>query len=187
MRGPLTWVIGIAVGLVLVLVVTGAIGHRNDREDTVTAGEWAQNVCGTVGVWRGELKSIVEDVRTPSAVAPTGEEPQSETPQGRTGFVREGLERAILATDSLIDGIENAGVPDTEQGEEAAELVSEWADGANEALEDSIEVFTEAAAAIGRVLTLGTEAVAEVAQTDPALASALRDASTCQELQEETS
>ena len=100
-----------------------------------------------------------------------------------------------------MEGVENAGVPDTEQGEEAAEVVSEWADGANEALEDaqdnldeeadsledSIEVYTEAAAAIGRVLTLGTEAVAEVAQTDPALASALRDASTCQELQEETS
>ena len=201
MRGPWAWAVAAVAGVVLVVVVTAMIGNRDKSDETVPAGEWAQSVCGTIGVWRGEMEAIVEDVRTPNANASGTEEPQSETPQGRTGFVREGLERAILATDSLVEGVENAGVPDTEQGEEAAEVVSEWADGANEALEDaqdnldeeadsledSIEVYTEAAAAIGRVLTLGTEAVAEVAQTDPALASALRDASTCQELQEETS
>ena len=117
--GPLTWIVGIAVGLVLVLVVTGAIGTRDDRNDTVTAGEWAQNVCGAVGVWRGELESIVEDIRTPSSAAPTGEEPQSETPQGRTALVRGGLERGIEAADTLVEGVDNAGTPDTPQGEEA--------------------------------------------------------------------
>ena len=187
MRGPWAWVVAAVAGVVLVVVVTAMIGNRDKSDETVPAGEWAQSVCGTIGVWRGEMEAIVEDVRTPNANASGTEEPQSETPQGRTGFVRE--------------GIENAGIPDTDQGEEAAEVVSEWADGANEALEDaqdnldeeadsledSIEVYTEAAAAIGRGLTLGSEAVGEVARSDPALASALRDASTCQELQEETS
>ena len=32
----------------------------------MTAGEWAQNVCGAVGVWRGQIEAIVEDIRTPS-------------------------------------------------------------------------------------------------------------------------
>ncbi len=90
-RSPLTWIVGIAVGVLLVLGVTALIGNRDDRDETVTAGKWAQNVCGSVGVWRGELESIVEDLRTPSAVLTAGEEPQSETPQGRTGFIRVGI------------------------------------------------------------------------------------------------
>ena len=129
--------------------------------ETVTAGEWAQNVCGAVGVWRGELEAIVEDIRTPSAAAPAGEEPQSETPQGRTGFVREGLERGIEAAETLVEGIDNAGIPDTPQGEEAAEaglrLGGLGADDLEEAqdsldeeadtLEESLEQLTGAAGA----------------------------------------
>ena len=200
MRGPLTWVIGIAVGLVLVLVVTGAIGHRNDREDTVTAGEWAQNVCGTVGVWRGELKSIVEDVRTPSAVAPTGEEPQSETPQGRTGLVRAGLDRAIESADALVEGIDNAGIPDTPQGKEADKQIADWAtstqdnlekaqDALNEesdTLEGSLDQVAGAARAVRTALTSGVQTIASVARLDPALAAALRESSNCKQLRERT-
>ena len=201
MRSPWTWIAAAVGGIVLVLVVTAMIGNRDDSDETVPAAAWAQNVCGAVGVWRGELEATVEDVRTPNANASGAEEPQSETPQGRTGFVREGLERAILATDTLVEGVDNAGVPDTEQGEEAAQLVDEWADGAKEALEDaqdnldeeadsledSIEVYTESAAAIGRVLALGTDTLEEVVRLDPALGAALRDSSTCQELREEES
>ena len=119
-RGPLTWIVAIAVGVVLVLVVTALIGNRDDSGEPVTAGEWAQNVCGAVGVWRGEIEAIVEDIRTPSASSTSGEEPQSETPQGRTGFVRKGLEQGVQATETLVEGIDNAGIPDTENGEEAA-------------------------------------------------------------------
>ena len=71
-RGPLTWIVGIAVGVVVVLGVTALIGKEDDSGEPVPAGEWAQNVCGAVGVWRGELESIVDDIRTPSAVAMAG-------------------------------------------------------------------------------------------------------------------
>ena len=64
MRG-LIWIV-VAAGIVLVLVATGLVGNRDDSGETVPAGEWAQNVCGAVGVSRGELEGIVEDVRTPS-------------------------------------------------------------------------------------------------------------------------
>ena len=66
-RGPIVWIVGVAVGLVLVLVVTALIGNRDEQGEPVAAGEWAQSVCGAVGVWRGEMEAIVEDVRTPSA------------------------------------------------------------------------------------------------------------------------
>ena len=198
-RGPLTWIVGIAVGLVLVLGVTALIGNRDDAGEPVSAGEWAQNVCGAVGVWRGELEATVEDIRTPNANATVGEEPQSETPQGRTGFVRKGLERAVQATETMVEGIDNAGVPETENGEEAADDVSTWAERAlsdleeaqdsldeeADSLEEAIEQLQDATGAIGSALVGGVQTITDVAQLDPALAVSLQQSSTCEQLREE--
>ena len=198
----LAWILAIVAGVVLVVVVTAAIGTRDDEGDVVSAGTWAQSVCGAVGVWRGELEAIVEDVRTPPATGVVGtEEPQSETPQGRTGFVRSGLERAVQATDTLVKGIDNAGTPDTPQGEEAASRVSDWADSAKgdleeaqdaldeeaDTLEEAVTQLTGAAGAIGSTLTGSVETLVQVGHLDPAIAAAVRDSSTCQQLREEQS
>ena len=199
MRGPWAWVVAAVGGVVLVLIVTAMIGNRDNSDETVSAGEWAQNVCGAVGVWRGELEATVEQIRTPPAAAGGDVEPQSETPQERTGFIRTGLERAVQATETMVEGVENAGTPDTPDGEQAADVVSSWADDALDELEDaqdsldeeadtleaSIQQLTGAARAIGSVLASGTRTVADVVQTDPELVSVIRDTSTCQELREE--
>jgi hypothetical protein len=199
MRGPLAWIVA-AAGVVLVIVVVALIGNRDERGEAVPAGEWAQSVCGVIGVWRGELESIVEDVRTPNAAAGS-EEPQSETPQGRTGFIRVGLDRAVQATETMVEGVENAGTPDTEDGEQVADIVSSWADSAlddlegaqdsldeeSDSLEESIGQITGAAGAIGTVLASGTKALLDVVRVDPEIASAIRESSTCQELREEES
>jgi hypothetical protein len=201
-RGPLAWIVAVIAGVVVVIVVTALIGAREDRDETVSAGKWAQSVCGAVGVWRGEMEAIVEDIRTPGAAGATGtEEPQSETPQGRTGFVRSGLERGVEATKTMIEGIDNAGVPDTAQGDEAAKAVSDWADSTlddleeaqdsleeeADSLEESIEQLAGAARAIGGALASGVQTVADVVRLDPELAAALQESSTCQQLREETS
>ena len=200
MRGPWRWILA-AVGVAAVIVVAAAIGGRDESDETVTAGQWAQSVCGAVGVWRGELEAIVEDIRTPNATSTAGgEEPQSETPQGRTGLIRKGLERAVLASETLVEGIDNAGIPDTGQGEEAAEVVSNWADETLDSfeqaqdsldeeadtLEESIEQLTDAARSVGAALTGGIQALADVIRLDPEVTQALRDSSTCQQVQEQT-
>ena len=96
----------------VVIVVTAMVGNRDKSGETVPAGEWAQSTCGAVAVWRGEIESIVEDIRTPNASSTAGgEEPQSETPQGRTGFVRKGLERAVQATETHGHGDRQRGHP----------------------------------------------------------------------------
>jgi hypothetical protein len=196
------WILALFAGIALLLVVTALIGTGEDSGETVTAGEWAQNTCGAVGVWRGEMEDIVEELRTPSEFPASGaEEPQSETPQGRTGFVRVGLERAVRATDTMIEGIDNAGTPDTPEGAEAARLISVWSDSAlddleeaqesldeeADSLEESITQLTDAARAIGTALAGGVQTIADVAGTDPELAQALQESSTCQQLREETS
>jgi plasmid stabilization system protein ParE len=148
------------------------------------------------------MEDIVEELRTPSEFPAAGsEEPQSETPQGRTGFVRIGLERAVQATDTMIEGIDNAGTPDTPEGAEAARLISDWSDSAlddleeaqdsldeeADSLEESITQLADAARAIGAALTSGVQTLAEVGRTDPELAAAVQQSSTCQQLREETS
>jgi hypothetical protein len=202
MRGAVAWIAAIVVGVVVVLVVTAMVGNRDKSGDTVPAGEWAQSACGAVGVWRGAMESIVEDIRTPNASSTAGgAEPQSETPQSRTGFVRKGLERAVQATETLVTGIDDAGTPDTPQGAEAAKQVSDWADSAVDdlesaqdsldkeagSLEEAIRQLTGAAGAIGSVLANGVKTFAEVTRLDPALATALQGSSTCQQLREEES
>jgi hypothetical protein len=196
----LGWIVAV-VGLVLVLVATGLIGSRDENE-TVTAGQWAQNVCGTVAVWRGQIEDIVDDVRNPPSRGSLGtEEPQSETPQGRTALVREGLERAVQATDSAIGGIERAGTPDTPAGEDAEQALADWANGAHDDLEEAqdaldeeadtpeeaLEQFGAAAESLRTVATSGRQAIEDAVTSDTELAAAVRDASTCQELREETS
>ena len=200
MRGPVPWIVA-GIGVLAVILVAAAIGGRDKSDETVPAGEWAQSVCGAVGVWRGELEAIVDDIRTPNATSTAGgEEPQSETPQGRTGFVRKGVERAVEATDTLVEGIDNAGIPDTAQGEEAANIVNRWAESTKDEFEeaqdaldeeadtisDAVDQFTAAARSIAVALTGGVQALADVVRLDPQLTQALSASSTCREVREET-
>ena len=201
-RGPVVWIVGIAGGLVLVLVVTALIGNNDRRGETVTAGEWAQNVCGSVAVWRGELEAIIVEVQVPSSAnAAVGEEPQSETPQGRTAFIRKGLDRTVQAAEVLVEGVDNAGSPDTPEGEAAARQMSDWVnessddlenaqdslDDEADTLEEGVEQLTGAARTIASVRVSGLETLNQVVSTDPALGAALEASSTCQQLREETS
>ena len=201
MRGPWIWVVVIVAGVVAVTGVVALVGRDDSEDQTVAAGEWADTVCGAVAVWRGQIESIVDGIRDPDASGSLGvEEPQSETPQGRTTFIRDGLEQTVEATETMITGIGNAGVPDTAQGAQSANAISGWADATlddledaqdsldNEAdtLEEAIGQLTDAARAITGAVTSGVKAVADVGRTDPELAAALRDSSTCQQLREET-
>jgi hypothetical protein len=201
MRSGWAWVAAIAAGLVVLVGVVALVGRDDNKDETVSAGEWADTVCGAVAVYRGQIESIVDGIRDPSATGSLGtEEPQSETPQGRQTFVRNGLEQALEATETVITAIDTAGVPDTANGEQAANAISGWADKTRNDLEDAqaslddeadtiaeaITQLTGAAKAVAAAVTTGVQAVADVGRTDPALAAALRDSSTCRQLREET-
>ena len=63
MRGTVAWIVAIVAGVVLVLIATAMVGNRDDSGETVPAGQWAQSVCGSIGVWRGEIEDIVDGIR----------------------------------------------------------------------------------------------------------------------------
>ena len=58
----LTWPVSSAIVLVVVIGVAISNGRDNSGE-TVQPASWADDVCGTVGAWQGQLKDIGDDVR----------------------------------------------------------------------------------------------------------------------------
>jgi hypothetical protein len=165
-RGPVAWIVGIAAGIALVLVATAMVGNRDDSGETVPAGQWAQSVCGSIGVWRGEIEDIVDGIRQAPATGTGLEEPQSQTPQGSPSLIRSGLEESIRATEVLVTGIDNAGIPETTPEEAIAQLAG-------------------ATGAIRLAVVSGFETLMDVALLDPELAAAVHASSTCQQLMEE--
>ncbi len=199
MRTGLIWIGIIIVGIGVVIGLFAIIGDDDHSDEQVTAEQWSADVCGAVLVWRGQLESIIDDVRQPTALGDATSEPQSETEQTRTGFVRSGLERAVSATDTLVLAIDNAGIPDSPAGAASADAVNEWSDqaqddldAAQDALDDEAETLEEAVAqlasatrSLGTALTGGVQTIAGLAVSDPQLAVAVRNAPTCRTLQEE--
>jgi hypothetical protein len=201
MRGWLAWVVAILAGLVIVTAVVALVGGEDDEGETVTAAEWADDVCGTVLVWRGTMESIVDGIRSAGQSDQSGSESGAESPQGRSGSVRTGLEQALLATETMVEGLARAGTPDTPNGQEAADDLSGWADDAVGEIEDAqdalgeetdstdeeLEQYGQAVTTLVEVYTSGGQAVADAAVTDPELLAALAASPRCEDLKQEAS
>ena len=102
----------------------------------------ADNVCGTVLVWRGEMESIVDGVRSAGGAGTSGSESGAESPQGESGRCAP-AEQALLATETMVEGVSRAGIPDTPNGQDAADGLSGWADGAVDEIERAQDALGE--------------------------------------------
>ena len=105
------------------------IGARDESDETVTAGEWAQSV-----VRRG--RRLARRARGDRRGHPDPERIGARAPRSRSrrrrrdgpGFVRAGLERAVRRPRRWSRGSRTPAFPTRPQGEEAARLVSDWAE-----------------------------------------------------------
>ena len=160
------------------------IGNRDKSDETVARRRLGAERLRAVGVWRGELEAIVEDVRTPQADgAPAPRSRSRRRRRARTGFVREGLERAVQATDTMVEGSTTRASPTPRRarrrrtglrvGRRARTTTSRTRRTRSTRrptrLEESIEQVTERRRARSAAsLASGMKTVAEVAQLDPA-------------------
>ena len=199
MRTGAMWAAIVAAGLVVLTVVVLIVGSNDNSDKTVSASEWVDGVCGAVGVWRSDIRTIVKDVSLAPAFGGASEEPQSEVKRGSATDLREGLDNAVRSTETLVTGIENAGTPDTPNGETAAGSVENWAnetldrlEKAQDELEDEPDTLDEAVNALATVttafrdtLTSAVSTMTGVVKTDPQLAAAALASTTCREMNEE--
>ena len=118
------------LGVIVIMAITGvAAGNGRDHSgEQVRANKWADDVCGTVGAWQGQLKDIREDLRHNNWAARRSDGYTGDS-QEQVVTINGAVDRMIRATqDTLQEGLKRAGTPDTSNGAGAAAILRDWAD-----------------------------------------------------------
>ncbi len=190
----------VAVGFVLLLGIGVAIGNSADNTgDTVRASSWADDVCGTVGAWEGQLEAIGDSVNLSNVGARRSDGASGDSVEG-TIYVRQAVDRAIQATnDTLQEGLRRAGIPEGNGGVQASAALLDWAQvtenaliAAEASMREKPNTTSAAFASLGTAVkalessaVLGRAAFVTAAATDPAIADALTGSRNCSKLMED--
>jgi hypothetical protein len=185
---------------VLVLVgFVAAVDGRDNTGETVRADRWADDVCGAVGAWEGQLEAIGDDLAENNFAARENDGGSGDHVEA-TIFVREAIDRAVDATDqTLQEGLERSGIPDVADGEQATRILAAWAQSTENdllAVEDTLDrspdtpsdayvALRGAVTALERSALAGRAAFRQVAALDPELSDALEESRNCEELMRE--
>jgi hypothetical protein len=196
----LVWILAGLAGVVLVSGVVAAIGNgRDNTGKTVSAGRWAQDVCGTTGAWEGQIEGIRDELRDSNFAARQSDGGSGDSVE-QTISVREAVDRAIRATtDTLQEGLTRAGIPSVSRGRQASLILLTWAEQTERNLRVAKGLLKEKprspaeafgnlvppATALARSAVDGRAAFRKVAGLDPALADALDGSRNCRELRDE--
>ena len=200
MRG---WVLALVIfvaGIIVISAVTAAASNGRDNSgESVSASNWADDVCGTVGAWEGQLEAIGDDLRESNFAARDNDGGSGDHVE-QTIYARDAVNRAIKATnDTLQEGLKRAGLPDVDQGQQASAILRNWAReteqrlrAAKQTLKQDADATSAAYASLGPAVGAlsqsaleGRAAFQQVAALDPELSSALDDSRNCRDLVEE--
>ena len=129
MTRALVWVGTILAGVIVLMGVSAAAsGGRDHSGEQVRANKWADDVCGTVGAWEGQLEDIREDLRHNNWAARRSDGYTGDSEE-QVVTINGAVDRMIRATqDTLQEGLKRAGIPDTSNGAGAAAILRDWAD-----------------------------------------------------------
>ena len=146
----------IVFGLGTILGVSAAVGNGDNTGETVSASDWADDVCGSVGAWEGQLESLRDELGQSNYGARRNDGGTGDSVE-RTLVVSGAIDRAVQITnDTLGEGLPRAGIPDVGQGEQAAQILQDWADktesdlrAAQQSLDDDADTTSGAFGALG--------------------------------------
>jgi hypothetical protein len=197
------WVLALVIfvaGIVVISALTAAASNGRDNSgETVRASNWADDVCGTVGAWEGQLEAIGDDLQDSNFAARDNDGGSGDAVE-QTIFVRDAVNRAIRATnDTLQEGLKRAGLPDVDQGQQASAILRNWARqteqrlrAAKQTLKQDADTTSGAYASLGPAVGAlsqsaleGRAAFQQVAALDPDLSSAFDDSRNCRDLVKE--
>jgi predicted RNase H-like HicB family nuclease len=166
------------------LLVT-ACGGDDDGDDKVAVGDYASDICTAFTDWSGSIRDRQGELEQ-------GLDPDA-TPQEGKDALETFLDDAVDASDTLVEDVEAAGTPDTENGEDVAEALQSAAEDARGKLEqaredlddlptDSPEAFSTAADDFGDEVRTALEGVGDgIEEIDtPELDKAIDEESACQ-------
>jgi hypothetical protein len=189
----------LVAGFAAILGVSAGVANTDNTGETVSASRWADDVCGSVGAWEGQLEAIGEELQESNYAARQNDGGSGDSVE-RTLFVRAAVDRAIAATrDTLRDGLKRAGFPNVPNGVQAAAILRTWAlktehdlRVAKQALRNETDATSKAysgleaaVAALQKSAVEGRAAFKQASDLDPALTDALSGSDNCTELQKE--
>lgn len=199
MRG---WAIVAAaiVGAIVVSAVVAATGNgRDNAGQTVRASKWADDVCGTVGSWEGQIEDIRDQLRLSNYASRRNDGSSGDSVE-ETISIRQAVDRAIQAThQTLHTGLVRAGNPDANNGKQAALTLQTWAQRTETNLRvakaelkqkptspaEAFQALVAPVQALSRSALDGRASFKAVGRLDPALASALEGSRNCRDLMKE--
>ena len=169
---------------VLALFIS-ACGDDDDGGDSVDVGAYAADICTAFTDWTKAIQDRQTELEE-------GLQPGASPQEGKDalqGF----LDDAVTASDQLVEDVDAAGTPDTENGDEAATALQDAAQGARDQLAtaqedvgdlptDSPEAFSEAADEFGNEVRTALEGVGDGLQDidTPELDEAIDEEEACQ-------
>jgi hypothetical protein len=171
---------------VLAALFIAACGDDDDGGGgSADVGEYASDICTAFTDWTQAIQdrqTELQDGLQPGASPQEGKE-------ALQGF----LDDAVAASDQLVEDVDAAGTPDTENGDEAADALQGAAEGARDQLAeaqdnvgdlptDSPQAFGEAADKFGDEVRTALEGVGDGLQDidTPELDKAIDDEEACQ-------
>jgi hypothetical protein len=188
----------LVLGAVVIIGISAGVASDNSGE-TVSASEWADDVCGAVGAWEGQLEALGEEIQESNYAAQQHDGGSGDAVERRI-FVRQAIDRAIQAThNTLREGLRRAGFPDAPQGVEAAAAIRSWALETEQALRaakqelrseaettsDAYAALQPAVGALQNAAVAGREAFQQASDANPEIADALSGSDNCAKLTEE--
>jgi hypothetical protein len=195
-RGLVTLIVAAVGSLCLMAILIGMDVGDDNSDETVRVSTWADDTCGAVGAWEGQIQVIADGVRTANAAVRQNDGGSGDSVEW-TFFVRTAITRTIQATDlTLQEGLKRAGIPDVEEGEQASLILRGWAQETKDGLRSAratlereadsttaaIEAIGYAASVLSQSQVVGREAFEEVAALDSELENALTESDRCTDL-----
>jgi hypothetical protein len=199
-RSGIVLAIVLVVGLGVIIGVSAAVAGQDNTGQTVSAQGWADDVCGTIGAWEGQLEAIRDELDQSNYAARRNDGGSGDSVE-RTLVVRAAIDRAIQATnDTLREGLKRAGSPEGVGGQAAALALRAWALKTEHDLRvakailnrnpgsttAAYEALTAATRALQQSLVTGRAVLVRAAGAE-GLADAFSGSDNCQALREEQS
>jgi hypothetical protein len=170
---------------VLALFISACGDDDGGGGDSVAVGDYASDICTAFTDWTKAIQDRQTDLQE-------GLQPGASPQEGKDAL--EGfLDDAVAASDTLVEDVESAGTPDTENGEDAANALQDAAEGARDQLAeaqdnvadlptDSPQAFSEAADEFGNDVRTALEGVGDGLQDidTPELDEAIDEETACQ-------
>lgn len=136
----------------MALFVSACGGDDDGGGDSVSAGDYASDICTAFFDWRDAIQERQTELG--SSLGPDA------APQEGKDALQGFLDDVVAASDQLVEDVDAAGTPDVENGEEAADALQTTAERARDRLAqaqdevadlptDSPEAFGEAADQFG--------------------------------------